>query len=198
MGWQRNTLLINSGDNWAYAFVQFNENAQHMPLPKEGHLSAMIDGTPSRKMCGHLHQLDVWQLLQCRDHVVYPKGLNGGLEPVLTSLSGALVQGGNVLGVPTCKPSYQWTSPSLHWGITCLKSQLPAKHLHPLPPSCLTIECTPEADSHISMTTEVWKLLPCAVLDTSSQASGDSLQKGPTSSALGVSSPPGRKAPRSQ
>ena len=38
------------------------------------------------------------------------------------------------------------------------------------------------------MTTEVQELLPRAMLDTSSQALGDSLQKGPTSPALGVSS----------
>ena len=30
--------------------VQLNEDAQHVPLPKEGHLSAMIDGMPRRNM----------------------------------------------------------------------------------------------------------------------------------------------------
>ena len=53
------TLLVNCGHTWAYAFVWLNKDAQHMPLPKEGHLSAMIDGTPSRNACGHLHQLEV-------------------------------------------------------------------------------------------------------------------------------------------
>ena len=53
------TLLINSGNNWAYTFVQFNKDAQHMALHKEGHLSTMIDGMPNRKVCECLCQLEV-------------------------------------------------------------------------------------------------------------------------------------------
>ena len=60
-------LLVNSGNNWAYTFVWLNEDAQHVPLPKEGHLSAMINGMPNRNACGCLHQLEVYQLLQCGD-----------------------------------------------------------------------------------------------------------------------------------
>ena len=67
------TLLINSGNNWAYAFVWLNEDAQHVPLPKEGHLSGMNDGAPSRNTRGHLCQLSVHKLLQHGDQVVYPK-----------------------------------------------------------------------------------------------------------------------------
>ena len=52
-------LLINSSDNGGYAFVWLNEDAQHVPLSKEGHLSAMIDGMPSRNTCGCLCQLEV-------------------------------------------------------------------------------------------------------------------------------------------
>ena len=91
-------LLLNSGDNSAYTFVWFNEEVQHVPLSKEGHLSTMIDGVPSRNACRHLCQLQVCQLLQCGDQVVYPKGLNGGLEPVLTSL--------NSITSPRCE--YAW------------------------------------------------------------------------------------------
>ena len=58
------TLLTASQENWAYTFVRFNEDAQHDPLPKEGHLSAIIEGTPSRNACGHLCQLEVCLLLQ--------------------------------------------------------------------------------------------------------------------------------------
>ena len=58
------TLLTTSNENWAYSFVQLNKDAQHVPLPKEGHLSAMIKGSPSRNMCGHLCQLEVHLLLQ--------------------------------------------------------------------------------------------------------------------------------------
>ena len=54
------TLLISLDANWwAYAFVWLNRDAQHVTLPKEGHLSAMADGMPSRNACGHLCQLDI-------------------------------------------------------------------------------------------------------------------------------------------
>ena len=76
------TLFINLGDNWAYTFVELNKNAQHVPLSNEGHLSTMVDGVPCRSACRHLCQLKVCQLLQCGDQVVYPEGLNGGLELV--------------------------------------------------------------------------------------------------------------------
>ena len=63
-------LLLNFGDNWAYVFVQLNEDTQHVPSPKECHLSTMINGMPSRNACRHLHQLEVHKLLQCGDQVV--------------------------------------------------------------------------------------------------------------------------------
>ena len=66
----------------------------------------MIDGMPSKSACGHLHQLEVCKLLQYGDQVVYPEGLNGGLEPVQTLLSGPLLQGGDVLGSFTHEPSF--------------------------------------------------------------------------------------------
>ena len=52
-------------------------DAQYVPFPKEGHLSTMIEGVPSRNMCRHLHQLEVHQLLQLEGQVVYPEGLIG-------------------------------------------------------------------------------------------------------------------------
>ena len=80
------TLLICIGNNWVYAFVQLNEGALHVPLSNEGHISTMIDGALSRSTSGHLQQLGVHKLLQCGDHIVCPKGLNGDLEPVVLSL----------------------------------------------------------------------------------------------------------------
>ena len=87
------TLIINLTDNWAYAFVWLNKDAQHVPLSNKGHPSAIVDGVLCRTTCEHLHQLEVCRLLQYGDQVVYPKGLNGGLELVQTSLSGSLIQG---------------------------------------------------------------------------------------------------------
>ena len=66
------TLLTTSGENWAYAFMQLNGDSQYVPLPKKGHLSMMIEGSPSRSLCHHLHQLEVCLLLQLVNQVVYP------------------------------------------------------------------------------------------------------------------------------
>ena len=73
------TLLINLTDNLAYAFVQLNEDAQHIPLSNKGQSSAMVDEAPCRSACGCLHWLEVGRLLQYGDQVVYLEGLNGGL-----------------------------------------------------------------------------------------------------------------------
>ena len=51
-----------------------------MPLLGEGHISAMMDGMPSTDVCGQLHQLQICKLLQHKDLVVCPEGLNGELE----------------------------------------------------------------------------------------------------------------------
>ena len=60
---KRLSLLTTSSNNWAYAFVQLNNDAQHVPLPKEGYLSAVIGGSSSRNTCSHLCQLEVHLLL---------------------------------------------------------------------------------------------------------------------------------------
>ena len=44
MKWQE-SLLINTGEDLAYAFPQLNEGSQLIPLSTAGHISAMIDGT---------------------------------------------------------------------------------------------------------------------------------------------------------
>ena len=76
-------LLANKGTNWPYAYVRMNDAVAHAPLSSEGHIGVMTSGLPSRNSCGHLQQLQVWQLLQCGGQVVCLEGLNGGLEPFL-------------------------------------------------------------------------------------------------------------------
>ena len=80
------TLLISTKEDWYYALVHINEDAQHLPLSDVGHISVVVDGTPSRSACGHLSQLEVHQLLHSGGVVIYPGGLNGGLEPVWVTL----------------------------------------------------------------------------------------------------------------
>ena len=153
-------LLIKLGNNWAYAFVQLNEDAQHVPLSNEGHLSAMVDGAPCRSICRHLHQLEECKLLQCGDQVVYPEGLNRGLEPVQTSLSGSLIWSMDMFGKPAHKPLFLL----MHLSWVTLehcppKAQAPCRTLTLPSSSHLTMEHPPKTDSHISKTAEVQELL---------------------------------------
>ena len=76
-------LLANEGPGWPYTFVQMNSAVSLVPLSSEGHIGAMTDGMPSTNTCGHLHQLQVWKLLQCGGWVVCPEGLNWGLKALL-------------------------------------------------------------------------------------------------------------------
>ena len=76
----RLTLLMDNGPDWPYAFIHMSSTTHHMPLSDAGHLGAMTDGIHSVNACSHLHQLQKWKLLQHREHVVFPEGLNGELE----------------------------------------------------------------------------------------------------------------------
>ena len=118
---------------------------------------------------------------------------------VLSSLSESLVQGMNMLGEPAHEPSFllvylSWVMPGDHTP----KASTLCRTLTPTSPSHLTMEYPPKMDSHINITTEVQELLSHAVLDTSSQALGDSTPKEPTSLSLGVSPPSEQKTPPSQ
>ena len=77
--------------------MKFNGDACHIPLPKEGHLSAMTEGMSSNIPCRRICQLEVHQLLHSEAQVVYPKGLNGCLVLLITSLPKSLSHSMNVL-----------------------------------------------------------------------------------------------------
>ena len=79
-GGKKVTLLINTREDWPYTFMQLCKDSWHVPLSNVGHLSIMVDGAPSWSACRCLSHLDVHKLLQFGSEVVYPEGLNGGLE----------------------------------------------------------------------------------------------------------------------
>ena len=145
----------------------------------------MIEGAPSRITCGHLCQLKVCLLLQLECQVVYLEGLNGVLEPVVTSLPESLTHGVNMLDEPTF---LQVDLSQFTAGNCVLKASAPHRTSTLTSPTHLAMEHPPRVKSHITMTAEVQELLSCAVLDTSSQASGSSTLKRPTSTALGAPS----------
>ena len=71
------TPLLSTGSDCPYALVQFNGDACHVPLPKEGQLSIQVVGGTGSTACRRVSQLQVCQLLSSGSQVVYPAGLNG-------------------------------------------------------------------------------------------------------------------------
>ena len=181
------TLLIDAGADWAYAFMQLNKGALHVPLSNEGHISTLIDGVPSRSTCGHLSQLEVHKLLQCGDQVVYPKGLNGGLELKWFSLPEPPVWDMDALGRLPHEPS------PLKVDLSSIKSRnqtsiTPPLHTASTSPSSLhsTMEHPSGTTTTTSMAAELQELLPQAMLDTFSSVPGHTILRRPTSAAMGA------------
>ena len=84
--------------DWPYALVQLNADAHHVPLPKESHLSILMEGGTNSATCRWISQLDICQLLNWGSQVVYLVGLNGCKIPVLRSLLKSLAKGMTMLG----------------------------------------------------------------------------------------------------
>ena len=72
--------LVDESMDWFYTFVWLNKTLSHVSPLSEGHVSAMMDGTPSADAQGRLHLLQICKLLQHKDMVVCPEGLNGKFE----------------------------------------------------------------------------------------------------------------------
>ena len=84
-------LLVNTGDDWPYTFMQLCEDSQHIPLSNARHISIMVDSATSRSACVCLNCLEVCKLLQVDSEVVYLEGLNGGFILIWISLPKQLV-----------------------------------------------------------------------------------------------------------
>ena len=92
------TAWVSSGPNWPYALVHLHEGTHHAPLPKEGHLGILHQRGAEVTPCWGVSQLEVHQLLVSSPHVAYPIGLNGGKEPIVTSLLESLANGISLTG----------------------------------------------------------------------------------------------------
>ena len=170
---QKLTLLIDTGDDWAYAFLQLNKDTQHVPLSSNSHISTMINGTPSRSALGCLSQLEVHKLLQCWDHVGNPKGLNGGLEAIWISLPELPVWDMNTLGKSVCEPlllQVDLSRVSLRHQMPIMPT--PCRASTPPSPLHSAMECPSEIATCPSMATKLQELLSWVMLDTSSPVSG--------------------------
>ena len=91
------TALVSTGPNWPYTLVWLNEDTHHAPLPREGHLSTLVEGTNSTA-CRRVSQLEVCQLLSSSSQVIYPAEMNGCEVPIIASLPKLLAKSTNLLG----------------------------------------------------------------------------------------------------
>ena len=87
-----------TGPHWPYTLVHLNGDACHMPLPREGYLSVLVEGGIISTTSGRVSQLEVCQLLSSGSQVIYLVGLNGCEVPVIASLPESLAKGANLLG----------------------------------------------------------------------------------------------------
>ena len=86
------TALVSTGPNWPYTLVQLKGDTHHAPLPREGHLGALVEGTSSAA-CRKVSQLEVHHLLSSSSQVTYPVGLNGCEVPVIVPLPKSQAKG---------------------------------------------------------------------------------------------------------
>ena len=87
----------SSGTNWPYTLAQLYEGSGHVPLPKGKHLGILPQGKVEETSCGWISQLDICQLLSTSPQVVYPSGLNGHDDPIITTLQEPLTSGISVI-----------------------------------------------------------------------------------------------------
>ena len=87
------TTCTSSGTNWPYSLAQLYEGPCHAPLPKDKHLGILPQGKAEETPCGWISQLEVHQLLATSPQVIYPIGLNGHDEPIITTLPELLDNG---------------------------------------------------------------------------------------------------------
>ena len=97
------TACTSSGTDWPYALVQLHKGTCHAPLPKEGHLGILPQRGAEAAPCGQISQLEVCQLLVTGPQVIYPVGLNGHNEPIITFLPELLASG---ISLTVDKPIY--------------------------------------------------------------------------------------------
>ena len=96
------TACPPSGTNWPYILAQLYAASSHTPVPKDKHLAILPQGKVEETSCGQISQLDVCQLLSAGPQVVYPSGLNGLDEPVITTLPKPLSSSTSIIASEHC------------------------------------------------------------------------------------------------
>ena len=177
------TACTSNGNNWPYTLAQLYEGPCHALLPKDKHLGILPQGKVEETPCGQISQLKVCQLLPASPQVIYPIGLNGHDESIITTLPELLDSGISLTG---SEHIY------LEIDIPSLPVEEPDQKIPPLG-KVSTILITSPHKSPLklegSMTTEVSNLLSQAVLEASSCESKCSSPRRPTTAAV-LTTPP--------
>ena len=180
---KRLTTCTFSGNNWPYALVQLYEGPCHAPLPKDKHLGILSQGKVEETPCGWISQLKVCQLLATSPQVIYPIGLNGHDEPIITTLPEPLESG---ISLTMCKHIY------LEIDIPSLPMEEPDQKIPPLSKVSTILITSPHKfplKLEGSMTMEVSNLLSQAALEASSCESKCLSPRRPTTAAVLMTPP---------
>ena len=177
------TSCTSSGTNWPYAIAWLHEGTHHMPLPKDGHLGILPQRGAEEAPYGWISQLEVCQLLANSPQVIYPVGLNGQDEPIITSLPEPLASGVSLtasestyLGIDIPSPPVEEPDQKIPLFGKVFTILVASPHKSP-----------PKLEG--SMTMEVRKLLSQAILEASSCESKHSSPRRPTP-AMVLMTPP--------
>ena len=177
------TACTSCRTNWPYALAQLCEDPHYAPLPKDKHLGILPQGKAKETPCGWISQLKVCQLLATSPQIIYPIGLNGHDEPIITTLPEPLDSG---ISLITCKHVY------LGIDIPSPPMEEPDQKIPPLNEVSTILITSPHKSSpksEGSMTTEVSNLLSWAVLEASSCESKHSSPRRPTTAAVLMTPP---------
>ena len=177
------TACISSGTDWPYALVQLFEGPCHAPLPKDKYLGILPQGKAEETPCGQISQLKVCQLLVTGPQVIYPIGLNGHDQPIITTLQELL---GSSISLTMSEHIY------LEIDIPSLSMEEPDQKIPPLGEVSTILITSPHKSlpkSEGSMTMEVSNLLSQAVLEVSSHKSEHSSLRRSTTAAVLMTPP---------
>ena len=168
------TTFTSIGANWPYTLAQLCEDPHHAPLPKNKHLCVLPQGKVQETLCGQISQLEVYQLFATDPQVIYPIGLNGHDEPIVTTLPEMLDSSISLIA-----------SEHIYLGIDIPSPDQKMPPLEDIP----TILVTSPPKSEGSMTTEVSNLLSRAALEATSCESQHSSPRSPTTTVIFTSPP---------
>ena len=177
------TACTSSGTDWPYTLAQLHKGTCHVPLPKDRNLGILPQTGVEEAPCGWISQLEVCQLLAAGPQVIYPVGLNGQDESIITTVPELLASSGSLT-----------TSKYIYLGIDIPSTPVeePDQNILPLGKVSTILLASPHKSPPTlegSMTMEVSFLLSQAMLEASSCESKHSSPRRPTPAVVPMTPP---------